>query len=56
MVITINYQKRKNQDLFQKVISEKATPDELKAFGAMWQTRVKEILTVHKEQAIKLIY
>ena len=38
--------------LMQKGLQKTATKEELETFGAAWQQRVKEILTIHKEKTL----
>lgn len=41
-----------NPSLMQKGLQNIATKEELETFGAAWQQRVKEILTVHKDKTL----
>ncbi len=43
--------------LMQKVMTQTATPDEIKAFGELWQARVEKILCEHNfdEKVIKIV-
>lgn len=41
-----------NPSLMQKGLQNIATKEELETFGAAWQQRVKEILTIHKEKTL----
>lgn len=41
-----------NPSLMQKGLQNIATKEELEIFGAAWQQRVKEILTIHKEKTL----
>ena len=45
------------QPLMQKVMTQTATPDEIKAFGKLWQERVEKILCKHNfdEKVIKIV-
>jgi formylmethanofuran dehydrogenase subunit E len=41
-----------NPSLMQKGLQNIATKEEFETFGAAWQQRVKEILTIHKEKTL----
>ncbi len=45
------------QPLMQKVMTQTATPDEIKAFGKLWQERVEKILCEHNhdKNLIKIV-